>query len=421
MSPVAYPGGYQGDDLRNNNWLIWVIVLFFGWSVAGIVAALLVGQFGFPYTWITPLTLAMIGTVVFLVYRGYPIQAWVLAGCAGWIVISALAVLRAATIRDPHIPEVYRQEFDAMDRVSVLGFDIPLYDSSAIDNYIEYRPDQTTYLLAQSDYETRTPITVAFPPLSTPGGQWAFKSGSLRLRGGMSATFEADPSLNWLSTGEAEFDFKAAPRIADVKMVVSVPLPSNPPPEPFQAEAALTLIYPQSDGSTQESTLSRQFALSFVGDDYYTYYDRYTSWQRSRRALDLPFLALLVVGCVVAGVVGVIMVRQGALQYRNLGGGLSLVIRRLSGSERLGAELLKLDQFRDLTGAAQGVFVGRVTAQSPAGRAGFRSRDVLIELAGKPTNTPAAASRIAKSCPKGQLIKAVVLRDGMPVDLWVRF
>jgi hypothetical protein len=388
--------------------------------VAGIVAALLVGQFGFPYTWVSPLTLVMIGTVVFLVYRGYPVQAWVLAGSVGWVVISVLAVVHAATIREPNIPDVYRREFDQMDRISIMGFDIPYYDSSALDTYIEYRPDQAAYLLAPSTYETRTPITVAFAPLSTPGGQWAFKSGTLRLRGGMSATFDADPALNWISTGEAEFDFGAAPRTARVQMVVNVPLPAHPPLEPFEAEAALTLVYPQADGTTQETTLSRQFTLTFAGEDYYIYYTAYTDWQRSRRPLDLPFLALLVAGSVVAGVVGVVMVRQGALQPR-YSGGLTLVIRRLTGTQRLGVELLKLDQYRDLTGAEQGVFVGRVTAQSPAGRAGFRSGDVLIELAEKPINTPGAASRIAKSCKKGQLIKAVVLRGGMPVDLWVRF
>jgi len=203
-------------------------------------------------------------------------------------------------------------------------------------------------------------------------------------------------------------------------MVVGVPLPAHPPLEPFDVEAALTLAYPQADGTVQETTLTRQFILTFIGDDYYTYYTQYTDWQRSRRPLDLPFLALLGVGCVVAGVIGVVMIRQDALQPRYVGG-LSLVIRRLTGTQRLGVELLKLDSYRDLTGADQGVFVGRVTAQSPAGRGGFRTGDVLIELAGKPTNSPGGASKIAKGCPKGQLIKAVVLRGGMPVDLWVRF
>jgi hypothetical protein len=71
--------------LRDNNWIIWLIVLGFGWSIAAGIASVMVSQLGFPYTWIMPLTLVMIGTVAILAYRGYPVQAWLLAGCVGSI------------------------------------------------------------------------------------------------------------------------------------------------------------------------------------------------------------------------------------------------------------------------------------------------------------------------------------------------
>ena len=46
---------------------------------------------------------------------------------------------------------------------------------------------------------------------------------------------------------------------------------------------------------------------------------------------------------------------------------------------------------------------------------------MLIELDGKPTNTPNAVDRIAKGHNKGDIVPAVVIRDGVRIDLRVRF
>jgi S1-C subfamily serine protease len=123
---------------------------------------------------------------------------------------------------------------------------------------------------------------------------------------------------------------------------------------------------------------------------------------------------------VLAGGASVYIWREGDLTASG-SSGLRMVIRRLSGAQMLGVEVHDLAKFRDQTDAQQGVFVGRVVAQSPAGRGGFRTGDVLIELAGKPTNSPGAVNRIAKGIKKGMAVEAVVLRQDARVELKIRF
>jgi hypothetical protein len=399
---------------------MWIILLGFGWSIAAGVASVLVSQLGFPYTWISPLSLAMIGAVAVLAYRGYAIQAWILAACVGIIAISAMAIARALTVPDPNLPEAYRREFDeTIEASSFMGMDFPMYNESIGDYYIEYKPYQTDYLVFQG-YDVYTPVIMEFPPLDTAGGQWAFKSGTVRLRGAVSATVEADPDQNWLHADDAVFESDQALRPAYPELNVAIPLPNNSLRGPMDIHAEMTVTYPQPDGEIEETTLTRDFTLSIMGAEYYQYYDRYTNWKRSRSVIERPILALLLGGSVLAGVGGVYLVRQGALRMYS-SGGLQVVIRRLSGTQKLGLEVLSLDKFRDRTDATQGVFVGRVTAQSPGGRAGFRTGDILIEMAGKPTNSPRVVNQIAKARKKGESVTAVVLRDDARVELRVRF
>jgi membrane-associated protease RseP (regulator of RpoE activity) len=414
---AVIPMTQRDSIVQNNNWLVWMIVLFLGWSVAGGIAAVLVSQLGFPYTWISPLTLVMIGAVLFLVYRGYPIQAWLLAGCVGFIGISALAIARAVTVPEPNIPDVYRAEFDAANQSRGM-FGFPTYGDYMGDYVIEYDANRDTYLI-EPGYDTRTPVTVQFPPLETAGGQWAFESGSMRLSGRINATIEADPQQNWLSSNETNFEPDRPPRAAHPEMTVTIPLPYSPVGQALNATAALTIAYPAPDGTVQTTTLTRTFKLQIIGDEYYHYASIYSNWERSRSVIKTPLWVVLVVGSVLAGAAGVYLVREGALQPQPTSG-LRMVIRRLSGSRQLGIEVHDLAQISSVTDKSQGVFVGRVTAQSPAGRAGFRTGDILIEFAGKPTNSPRAVNRLAK-VRRGERVQAVVLRDGVRIELTVKF
>jgi hypothetical protein len=410
--------------LRDNNWYMWVIILGFGWSVAGGVAGVLVTQLGFPYTWVMPLTAAMVGAVAFLAYRGYPVKAWVLAGCIGFIIVSAMAIARALTASNPNIPDAYRQEFEtsapvAASSLASLGVDFPLYGDYAADYFIEYEEERTAYLIG-AGYGGSMPVTVEFPPLAAAGGQWAFRSGSMRLRGSINASADANPRDNWSSADEATFEPDQALRTVHPQMQLAILLPSKPTREPLSATATMTVVYPLPGGEVKEATLSRDFTLSVAGEDYYVYHRRYVEWQRTRSVVETPIWAMLIAGSVLAGAGGVYLVKEGALQPQPASG-LSFVIRRLSGAQRLGADLYHVEKLRDLTDAEQGVYVGRVVAQSPAGRAGLRTGDVLIELGGKQTNNPAAVNRLAKGRKRGEILQATVLHDGQRVDLQVNF
>jgi len=411
--------------LQSNNSYVWMLILFFGWSVAGAVSGFLVTQLGFPYTWITPLTVAMLGAVLFLVYRGYPIQAWMLAACVGFIVISIMAVARALTAPEPHVPEAYRAEFEATGQDTGLNLSMfdeygDLYGGPDADYYVEYEPDRDAYLIAGGYPGVPTLVTIEFPPTQTAGGQWAFEEGSVRLRGAVSGTFEAISQQTWQNTSQDQFEPDNTMQDAYPEMLVRIPLPSGSMRRQIEVSAVITISYPSVTGAVETKPLTRDLTLTTIGSDYYTLYNEYRNWQRSRSVIDTPIWAVLLIGSVVTGAGSIVLVRRGALQPGTTSG-LRVAIRRLSGTQQLGAELRELDRFRHLTDAQEGVFVGRVTAQSPAGRAGLRTGDVLIEFAGKPTNSPGMVNRLAKGRKKGESVEAVVLRDGQRVELRVRF
>ncbi len=407
--------------MQNNNWWIWLLILFFGCSIASSASGFLVTQLGFPYTWVSPFMLIMVGTMVFLAYRGYSLQTWLLAACIGFILISITAIGRALLIPDPHIPEVYREEFQAASQdYSFLGVNIPYSGEDTFDYTIEYDPQRDTYLIGQG-YDVRTPITIEFPPIETAGGQWAFESGSVQLRGPASGNFTAEPQENWLNASEAAFQTGRTLREVRPQLTIAIPLPVRIISTPIEVAADLSIAYPQEDGKVEQTTLTRQFSLETIGPEYYVYYSKYIDWERTRSVVKTPIWTVLAVGSVLAGAGSAYLIREGALHARTSGSGLQFVIRNLTGAQRFGAALYDPRKYPDLTNARQGVYIGRVIAQSPAGRAGFRTGDMLITLAGQTINSPRAMNRIVRGCKKGQVIEATILRGGQPVDLRVRF
>lgn len=404
--------------MRNMSWYSIFFILMFGWSIAGAISYFLVNQLGFPFTWATPLTLALLGAVLFLVYRGYLVQGWILAACIGFIIIAVTALARGFTVQQPNIPEAYLAEFEnAGDTPSLMGMEMPLYYEN-IDNVIEYDADRTSYLVYPA-FETRTPITIEFAPLESAGGQWAFVSGNARTRG---ANFEADPGANWLSAEEVEFDTTLPVERVTPTLVVAVPLPASASREPMNVTAEMQILY--AAGEVEETTLTRIFTLTTIdtmGTETVSYADQYSNWQRSRSIVETPLWIALVVGSVLAGAGSVYLVREGTALRAGGMGGLNVVFRRLSGSQKIGAEFYALERVQDIATADAGVYVGRVIAQSPAGRAGLRTGDILLELDGKPTNSPAAVNRIGKGRKQGEIVTAKVLRHGQEIDIPVKF
>lgn len=73
------------------------------------------------------------------------------------------------------------------------------------------------------------------------------------------------------------------------------------------------------------------------------------------------------------------------------------------------------------TSLPAGAYVGRVHAGSPAARAGLRSGDVIVELAGQAVNSDRDVHRIMANARPGQVVDLVLWRDGQMVRSQVRF
>jgi serine protease Do len=63
---------------------------------------------------------------------------------------------------------------------------------------------------------------------------------------------------------------------------------------------------------------------------------------------------------------------------------------------------------------AEGALVGDLTDGSPAGKAGLRSGDVIIEFDGKPVQTSKQLTEIVGDTPVGKTVKLKFVRDGRP-------
>ncbi|HML24706.1 MAG TPA: PDZ domain-containing protein [Aggregatilinea sp.] len=396
-------------------------LLFFGWTAAGAVSSFLVTQLGFPYTWVTPFTLVMLAAMFLLAYRGYQIRAWLLAGCVGFVLVSGMAIARALIVSEPDIPADYLAEFKTSHRQSLPGgLDEYLYTGYDADYVVEYDPERSGYLIP-TGYGGSMPVTIDFEPMSTAGGQWAFESGRVRLRGGVSGTVRAEDMRDWEGTAAVAFEPGEAPRSAYPQMLAMLPLPMTPPREPIQVTASMDVSYPLPEGDVGQTTLTREFSLTVIGDEYYSYYQTYTEWDRMQSVLKTPIWMGLVLGSILAVAGGIYLIRDGALQPEP-SSGLHMVVRRRSAFQQFGAEVLDLDKFAEAApNVDQGVFVGRVVAQSPAGRGGLRTGDVLVELAGQQVTTTRAVNRLVKGRKKGERVSASVLRAGQRTELQIRF
>jgi membrane-associated protease RseP (regulator of RpoE activity) len=185
--------------------------------------------------------------------------------------------------------------------------------------------------------------------------------------------------------------------------------------------AQLEITYPTEDG-IETKTLTRRVDALVASDDYYLYATQYDDWQRARKVVETPLWIVLVVGSIAAVGGSVALIRRGAFQVVSTGS-LIIEIRRQSGARRLGVEahsLKKVDVDIDPS-IERGVILGLVHAQSPAGRGGLRSGDVLVSLNDKAINSPGDLNRVAGRIKKGQSIPVTVLRDGEEIKLTIKF
>ncbi len=67
----------------------------------------------------------------------------------------------------------------------------------------------------------------------------------------------------------------------------------------------------------------------------------------------------------------------------------------------------------------EGVLVAGVSDDSPAGKAGLKTGDVIVEFAGKKVNTPQELQESVEESPLGRQVTVAVLRDGKRVELKV--
>jgi serine protease Do len=93
----------------------------------------------------------------------------------------------------------------------------------------------------------------------------------------------------------------------------------------------------------------------------------------------------------------------------------------LTGGARIGVSIRDLEQAdaKEVKGAATGVLVEDVSADSPAARAGMRKGDVIVEFDGERVRSARQLTRLVQETPAGRGVPAVLLRDGQRTNVTV--
>ena len=88
------------------------------------------------------------------------------------------------------------------------------------------------------------------------------------------------------------------------------------------------------------------------------------------------------------------------------GGSIGASVRDVEGPARPGNEP-----------TAHGAEIDSVRGESPAARAGLRPDDIIVELDGERVRSARQLARLISETPPGRTVKAVVVRDGQPLDV----
>lgn len=422
--------------MNNSSRWIWFLIIFVvGSSVIGTFSFMLTILFGFPEQFSSLLTLPLIGVAIWLFYKQYSPLAWLVVGCGVWIAVSIFVLIGAFFRTEPNIPTAVESYFEERtdaneshsSSTSIFDFFIPDYLTALNDGDDKLDVDENRDIIYNANYYAengRKQFTIIFPAVDIPGGEWAFESGELKISGAFNATFTASENLNWATVDEV--DFKATDQTPTQRinafMVVEIPqLPLEDSEVTF--EATLNILTAGVDEETrQQQTLKRTAPILIVSDNYYMYQQEYTTWQRSRRLVESAWGFVLVASDIIAGGIGLVLYRRGAFASFT-SGSLRFEVRQKSGLQQLGVEaftLAKLDPAITY-GAEQGVYLGRVEAQSPAGRSGLRSADIVQLVNGKEVNAPNQLGRAVSGKKRGDMVQMRVLRNGQLVDLVINF
>jgi hypothetical protein len=359
-----------------------------------------------------------LGAAAYLFYYRYPPSAWLLAVFVSIILLSIATLGRALLISEPDIPENIAQFLEVQRPNNTASLFDYSNDYFYEDNIIEQNEEQV--LLFSTYLEPRTQVEFRFPPIETLNGEWAFEGGSIRAQGALNGTFEANRDVNWISLDEVVFstDSDANIRRAEPYMIVNLPITTIHQGREFGMQADLSIAYPAESGEIQHTTLSREVDVLVISDNFYQYSYQYNEYRRAHRVLDTPLWAVLVVGSVFAGGGSFALIRRGALERGLSSGGFVLQVQRAKGSKLLGAEAHRLPY--DAT-TQIGVFIGWVNAQSPAGRAGLQSGDILVSLNEQPIKSPGNVDRVARRFKKGDVVPAVIIRENEQREITIRF
>ena len=188
----------------------------------------------------------------------------------------------------------------------------------------------------------------------------------------------------------------------------------------------MTVIYPDGFGDLQTQTFERNIELIVPSDEIWNYQIEYYDYSNAQRLVEgfpgwMGWVGAIALSIVVIGV----SIRSGALissGSRSLGG-VNVIVRKLGGLQKLGLEAHRLDSIsaENRQGVENGVFIGVVNAQSPAGRADIRSGDILLNFDGKTITTPQQLERAAVKFERGQYTTAEILRHGQRTTVEIKF
>jgi hypothetical protein len=416
------------NQFNQSNWVWFLILFMFGSSFFSAISFALISLFSLPSGWVWPLTLVMLGLTALLIYHQYSYKAYLLGACLIFSLISLAALVNSLLTPKPDIPSNFRPyiEESATTGFSVMGLelvDIPPgsdYDFDANQKRGLYATGPFFYDYGYSDYglePLRQAYRFRFSPIQSPGGQWAFESGTARLTGGLSGRYTAEPDSNHPSLAEFDFEEGQAPAPAFPFVVFQFPMGNSVPDEEIQVTVELTYRVPNQEAP---QTLRRELTILHAGERFFFYDEQYRSWLGVKRVLELPFLLGLILANLASLGGAYYFYQNGALERVGFGN-LILVVRKPGGLKSLGVEAHNLAKVQVQGAQNEGVMLGLVMAQSPAGRGGLRAGDVVLNFDGKNIKTPRDLSRAAGRMKKGQTATMNVLREGEPLELNIRF
>ena len=408
-------------------WIALFLILGFGFS---IVQSITFGVFSFlalPFGLSFFTSAAVIGVGIFLWWRGYPWQTWVLAGAVFVALLTLLALVRGFTITEPDFPdgldaevlETYYEEEPFLD-IGYFNF----------DNTATLEEDPA---IIEPPYDFGASLALVFVELGeidALGGQWGLVDANINISGDRNINPRPAADVNvFVDADDPGFVASSNSRRFVVRPEVAFGIShrtgDSSRPQTLVTNISADIVYMSVGGELVSETLTRQVEIVVPPINIMTYETAFAEYKRSQNVVDgFGGIALGVVMLASVGVGGY-MVREGALAKPVGGGGfgVQMVVRKQTGLQKLGLEAHTLNTLSDdvKQGMTEGVFVGVVNAQSPAGRGDLRSGDIIISFNGKPVNSPNALQRAAAGMNRGDVAEVVLMRHNQQQTTTIKF